>query len=314
MPICNRRDNDANEDTMSQLILLPCLDAEERAARCREVLDIPRARAAELGRTAVQAAETGVYTDAEGQPVPWQSAVARAVAAKRSLPPDAVLPVPSVARNAQTSVQVANETTLATAHRLVDGGERVLALNFANGLHPGGGFLKGARAQEEVLCRSSALYATLRGDPMYAAHAARTMPDSTDWAILSPEVPVFRTDDGATLPATWALSLLTCAAPYTPGIGQPLAAICWPFASGASWRLPGPMTIRPSSWVPGAAVPLATTTPAPRSTSIPRLPESSTASLRRWCLPSPIGRRNGAISRRSATCSPSVMAVRWIIW
>ena len=40
-----------------------------------------------------------------------------------------------------------------------------VALNFANGLHPGGGFLRGSLAQEEVLCRSSALYLTLVGDP-----------------------------------------------------------------------------------------------------------------------------------------------------
>jgi uncharacterized protein (TIGR02452 family) len=219
MTIGNCRDNDANEDTMSQLILLPCLDSAERAARCREVLDIPRAHAAELGRTAVQAAETGVYTSAAGHPVDWRAAVAQAVAAKRSVPPEAELPVQRVAQSTQTRVQVANETTLAAARRLVDTGERVLALNFANGIQPGGGFLSGARAQEEVLCRSSALYATLRGDPMYAAHAARSLPDSTDWAILSPEVPVFRTDDGTTLPAPWTLSVLTCAAPYAPGIG-----------------------------------------------------------------------------------------------
>ena len=82
----------------------------------------------------------------------------------------------------------------------------------------------GARAQEEVLCRSSALYATLSGDPMYAAHNARPLPDSTDWAILSPDVPVFREDGGAALPAPWPLSILTCAAPYAPGVGKPLAA------------------------------------------------------------------------------------------
>ena len=35
MPLGNRRDNDAHEDTMSQLILLPCLDSAEWAARCR---------------------------------------------------------------------------------------------------------------------------------------------------------------------------------------------------------------------------------------------------------------------------------------
>jgi hypothetical protein len=46
---------------MNPLLLLPCLHSDERAARCREVLLIPRDRAAELGRTAVTAAETGAY-------------------------------------------------------------------------------------------------------------------------------------------------------------------------------------------------------------------------------------------------------------
>ena len=208
---------------MGQLILLPCLDSEERAAHCREVLDIPRQRAADLGRTAMVAAEMGAYPGPAGRPVDWRLALAKAVAAKRSLPPDARLPAPSTALSSQTQVQVANETTLVAARRLVAAGERVLALNFANGIHPGGGFLSGARAQEEVLCRSSGLYATMRGDPMYAAHRQRSLPDSTDWAILSPEVPMFREDDGTALPAPWQLSLVTCAAPYAPTVGRPQA-------------------------------------------------------------------------------------------
>jgi len=105
--------------------------------------------------------------------------------------------------------------------RLVEQGERPLALNFANGVHPGGGFLCGARAQEEVLCRSSALYQTLVGDPMYEYHAKRPLPDSSDWAIYSADVPVFRADDGTELDRPWTVSFLTAAAPHAPRVGQP---------------------------------------------------------------------------------------------
>lgn len=38
---------------------------------------------------------------------------------------------------------------------------------------------------------------------------------------FSPNVPVFRADDGAELPEPWLLSFITCAAPYAPDIGQP---------------------------------------------------------------------------------------------
>jgi uncharacterized protein (TIGR02452 family) len=58
---------------------------------------------------------------------------------------------------------------------------------------------------------------------MYAAHRRRPQPDSTGWAILSPDVPVFRDDDGTVLDAPWTLSILTCAAPYAPALGQPRA-------------------------------------------------------------------------------------------
>jgi uncharacterized protein (TIGR02452 family) len=184
-------------------------------------LSLSRERAAQLGHGALEAIERGVYHDRTGRPVDWREAIDRAVAAKLSLPPEASLPPMPAPRWPSTEVQVANQTTLVAASRLTEQDERVLALNFANGIEPGGGFLHGARAQEEVLCRSSALYATLRGDRMYAAHRQRPLPDSTDWAILSPEVPVFRADDGTPLDAPWSLSLLTCAAPYAPKVGQP---------------------------------------------------------------------------------------------
>jgi uncharacterized protein (TIGR02452 family) len=87
----------------------------------------------------------------------------------------------------------------------------------------GGGFLGGARAQEEAICRSSALYHTLVGDPMYEEHSKRPRPAATDWTIYSPDVPIFRSDDGTELENPWLLSFITCAAPYAPAIGQPEA-------------------------------------------------------------------------------------------
>ena len=208
---------------MSKLLILPCLDSAEMAASRRQELSIPREVAAALGRSAVEAARAGFYGVKTGQQVVWRDAVQAACASRVSLPPDAPLPASPHSVFTETRVQVTNETTLQAARRIMERGLRPLALNFANGIHPGGGFLDGARAQEEVLCRSSALYQTLVGDPMYQAHRQRSSPDSTDWCIYSPGVPVFRLDDGTELPQPWPLSFITCAAPYAPGIGQPQA-------------------------------------------------------------------------------------------
>jgi len=204
-----------------QIKFLPCIDSPEMAETCRRELDIPRLTASGLGRSAVEAAENGYYVNEAGVKVNWSGLVKTAVASKRSVPPTKILPEHSSSRFPETRVRVTNETTLMAGRRMVESGLKPLALNFANGIQPGGGFLSGARAQEEAICRSSCLYHTLRGDPMYTEHAKRPYPDSTDWAILSPDVPVFRTDGGKPLDKPWLLSFITCAAPYAPVIGQP---------------------------------------------------------------------------------------------
>ncbi len=216
----------------TELDVLPCLDSDAMAESRRRELDVPKSVAAERARSAVEAIRLGHYTREDGTRVDWRAEVSAAVAAKVSVPPDAPLPPPpprltgsgapalgSPAR--ATHVQVTNETTMGAARRLVDAGRRPLSLNFANGIHPGGDFLGGARAQEETLCRSSALFATLEGDAMYAAHLARPRPDSTDWCIVSPDVPFFRADDGASLERPWPCSVITCAAPVAARVGQP---------------------------------------------------------------------------------------------
>lgn len=172
----------------SRLGFLPCLDSLDMSAARRRELDIPHNVAAALGRSAVEAANNGYYLTSDGEKVDWSLLMNGARSAKRSIAPDAPLPTPERILFPETRLQVTNETTLGASLRLVESGLRPLALNFANGIHPGGGFLDGARAQEEVICRSSALYQTLANDQMYEEHRKRERPDSTDWAIYSPYV------------------------------------------------------------------------------------------------------------------------------
>jgi uncharacterized protein (TIGR02452 family) len=56
---------------------------------------------------------------------------------------------------------------------------------------------------------------------MYDAHRQRAHDEASDWVILSPDVPVFRTDDGTPVAKPWLTSFATCAAPFVPAVGQP---------------------------------------------------------------------------------------------
>lgn len=176
----------------------------------------------ELDLSAQRAAKDGFYLNQHGKPVDWSIQVNNAVKAKLSIPYDKALKKPEKRRYEKTTVTVENLTTTSAAKKLRVNGEKPLALNFANGYTPGGGFLNfGCRAQEEVLCRMSALHETLETDPMYVFHNENTDFGSSSWAILSPDVPVFRDDNYNPLDAPWPLSFITCAAPEADSVGQP---------------------------------------------------------------------------------------------
>jgi uncharacterized protein (TIGR02452 family) len=118
-----------------------------------------------------------------------------------------------------TRITVENATVLEVGRRMAAAGP-IAALNFASADSPGGGWLNRARAQEESIARSSGLYGCLCDQPMYDYHRARLDAMYSDYVIYSPDVPVFRIDDGALLDEPWTLSIITSPAVHGHGVAN----------------------------------------------------------------------------------------------
>lgn len=87
-------------------------------------------------------------------------------------------------------------------------------LNFASAKNPGGGYVRGAKAQEEDLARCSALYySQLQQREYYETNRAEVSLLYTDTMIYSPGVPFFRDERNRLLDAPVLLSVITAPAP-----------------------------------------------------------------------------------------------------
>lgn len=114
--------------------------------------------------------------------------------------------VGSVERRDQTTeVIVTDMKTFDAALKYREG--KTCALNFASFKNPGGGFLKGAVAQEEYLCQNSTLYNVLSQFTSYYEKNRLNTNDALYWnrAIYSPGIVV--------LPSGVKVDILSCAAP-----------------------------------------------------------------------------------------------------
>ncbi|MEV6760024.1 TIGR02452 family protein [Streptomyces sp. NPDC051105] len=152
----------------------------------------------------------GAYRTADGREVLLAADIAAAQAGTRIHGPEPV-PVPATA-SVRTTVEVTGESSLEAAGRLA--AAPVAVLNFASARNPGGGYLNGAQAQEEALCRASALYACqLHARAFYDHHRSARDPFYSDRVIHSPAVPVFRDDRGRLLAEPSRAGFLTSAAP-----------------------------------------------------------------------------------------------------
>ncbi len=93
---------------------------------------------------------------------------------------------------------------------------RVLVLNLASSMHPGGQTRKGASAQEEDLCRRTSLLLSLESDEAkkyYAYNNARKTHMGSDGVMISPCVEVIKDAASETLSEPFPISVMSCAAP-----------------------------------------------------------------------------------------------------
>lgn len=157
-------------------------------------------------------ATTGVYSTDTGTRVSIASALAAARSGTVSHSPDfASAPTGPFTGEAE----VTDEDSMRAARRLTDEGvEHLAVLNFASARNPGGGYLRGAKAQEEDLCRTALLYQCLLEAPdYYAAHRASADLGYSHRVIFSPYVPVIRDGSRALLGRPYEVSFLTSPAP-----------------------------------------------------------------------------------------------------
>ena len=166
------------------------------------------ARLRAIALETVSIVERGGYASPTGGLVEIRDDVLRAVSGTRLYLPSDPLPEPGI--EAAPVIEVTTESTLEAGRRV---GPGAAALVFASARNPGGGFLNGARAQEEDIARASALYECLRSVPeFYAYHRAESDLRYSDRVIYSPDVPVFRYGQRL-VDRPYPLSMLTCAAP-----------------------------------------------------------------------------------------------------
>ncbi|MFO0659281.1 MAG: TIGR02452 family protein [Polyangiaceae bacterium] len=111
--------------------------------------------------------ERGSYTGPSGSAVPLRDLVDASVRGTVLYRPNDFDSLPlSSPSTSPRRIEVTAETTANAARRLYESGARHIALlNFASARNPGGGFIRGAKAQEEDLARCSALYQCLMTQP-----------------------------------------------------------------------------------------------------------------------------------------------------
>ena len=89
-----------------------------------------------------------------------------------------------------TNIPVVNVVNSTTEEAIFIDQSKKTVLNFASYKNPGGAFIKGSSAQEEMLCHSSTLYNVLREMTQYYEHNRKILNKGlyTNQALYSPDI------------------------------------------------------------------------------------------------------------------------------
>ena len=171
-----------------------------------------------IAKQTLDALKKGYFTNPSGKTVSIKKQQTHAESKTILYRPDAsedlLKQLPDEADNFSTIYEVSNESTFDAARRLEqEGARRIFCLNFASAKSPGGGFIKGSAAQEESLARASGLYlCQLKAKGYYDINRKIGTCLYSDYMIYSPDVPVFKYEDGSLMEVPIAVSILTAPA------------------------------------------------------------------------------------------------------
>jgi uncharacterized protein (TIGR02452 family) len=163
--------------------------------------------------------EAGYFLAPDGRQISIEPALGKAVEGTRLYTPEqasSLLETVKPTSAPRATIEVTDETTQIAARRLVEseGVADLVLLNFASARNAGGGFINGAKAQEEDLCRCSGLYPCLLTQPTYyEVNRKNESALYTDHLIYSPNVPWFRSRSRDEPDTVFLASVITAPAP-----------------------------------------------------------------------------------------------------